>query len=132
MEVPDIQVATDEASKYTDMVIMYVSEYGLKIVAAILIFVIGKWAVKKITAISKNLMTTAKVDKTLVEFSESLIYFALLLMVILASINALGINTTSFVAVFAAAGLAVGLALQGSLSNIGGAVLIIIFHLFLL
>ena len=130
MEVPDIQVATDEASKYTDMVIMYVSEYGLKIVAAILIFVIGKWAVKKITAISKNLMTTAKVDKTLVEFSESLIYFALLLMVILASINALGINTTSFVAVFAAAGLAVGLALQGSLSNIGGAVLIIIFRPF--
>jgi len=130
MEVPDIQTATNEASKYTDMAIMYASEYGLKIIAAILIFVIGKWAVKKITAISKNLMTKANVDRTLVEFSESLIYFALLLMVILASINALGINTTSFVAIFAAAGLAIGLALQGSLSNIGGAVLIIIFRPF--
>lgn len=130
MEVPDIQTATSEASKYTDMAIIYASEYGLKIIAAILIFVIGKWAVKKLTAISKSLMTKANVDKTLVEFSESLIYFALLLMVILASINALGINTTSFVAIFAAAGLAVGLALQGSLSNIGGAVLIIIFRPF--
>lgn len=130
MEVPDIQTATNEASKYTDMAIMYASEYGLKIIAAILIFVIGKWAVKKITALTKNLMIKANVDKTLVEFSESLIYFALLLMVILASVNALGINTTSFVAIFAAAGLAIGLALQGSLSNIGGAVLIIIFRPF--
>lgn len=130
MEVPDIQTATNEASKYTDMAIMYASEYGLKIIAAILIFVIGKWAVKKITALTKNLMIKANIDKTLVEFSESLIYFALLLMVILASVNALGINTTSFVAIFAAAGLAIGLALQGSLSNIGGAVLIIIFRPF--
>ena len=117
-------------SKYTDMAITYASEYGLKIVAAILIFVIGKWAVKKITTVTKTLMTRAKVDTTLVEFAESLIYFVLLLMVIFASLNALGINTTSFLAVFGAAGLAIGLALQGSLANVGAAVLIIIFRPF--
>ena len=134
MEVKDIQdatqMATDEASKYTDMAIMYASEYGLKIISAILIFTIGKWAVNKITSLGKKLMLKAKVDETLVEFGESLIYFVLLLMVVLASLNALGINTTSFIAVFGAAGLAIGLALQGSLANIGAAVLIIVFRPF--
>ncbi|MFT7003381.1 MAG: small conductance mechanosensitive channel [Sulfurimonas sp.] len=119
-----------DISKYTDMVVLYASQYGLKIIAAILIFVIGKWAIKKLTAVSKKLMLRAKVDNTLVEFAESLIYFVLLIVVILASLNSLGINTTSFLAIFGAAGLAVGLALKDSLSNIGAAVLIIIFHPF--
>jgi len=130
MEVPSIESATNEASKYTDMAIMYTSEYGLKILSAILIFVVGKWTVKKLTTVVKSLMERAKVDQTLVEFGESLIYFVLLLMVVLASLNALGINTTSFIAVFGAAGLAIGLALQGSLANIGAAVLIIVFRPF--
>ncbi len=130
-EVSKTLDATNTAvSKYTDMAITYASEYGLKIVAAILIFMIGKWAVKKVTAISKIAMQKANVDKTLVEFAESLIYFILLMVVILASLNSLGINTTSFVAIFGAAGLAIGLALQGSLANVGAAVLIIIFRPF--
>jgi small conductance mechanosensitive channel len=130
VENVNLQTATQEVSKYSEMAILYISEYGLKIVAALLIFFIGKWAVKKITAVSKKLMDKAKVDKTLIEFGSSLIYFMLMLMVVLASLNSLGINTTSFVAVFGAAGLAVGLALSGSLANIGGAVLIIIFRPF--
>ena len=73
--------ATNEAvSKYTDMAIMYASEYGLKIIAAILIFIIGKWVVRKITTVTKTLMVKAKIDTTLVEFAESLIYFVLLLV----------------------------------------------------
>ncbi|MEA3330551.1 MAG: mechanosensitive ion channel [Campylobacterota bacterium] len=106
------------------------SQYGLKIIAAILIFIVGKWAVKKITVISKKPMEKAKIDQTLVEFSESIIYFIMLIMVILASLNTLGINTTSFLAVFGAASLAIGLALKDSLANIGAAVLIIIFRPF--
>jgi small conductance mechanosensitive channel len=117
-------------SKYTDMIVVYASEYGLKIIAAILIFVIGKWIIKKLSKLSKNLMLKAKIDETLVEFLESIIYFVLLVVVILASLNAAGINTTSFLAIFGAAGLAVGLALKDSLSNIGAAVLIIIFRPF--
>jgi small conductance mechanosensitive channel len=124
----------DEVEKlflqYKDVVIAYASEYGLKIIMAILIFVIGKWAVNKITAFIKKMMYKAKIDKTLIEFSESIIYFALLLMVIIAALNQLGVNTTSFVAVFGAATLAIGLALQGSFSNIGAAVLIILFRPF--
>jgi len=119
-----------EFSKYIDIIITYMSEYSLKVVSAILIFVIGKWAVGKLTLASKKLMQKANVDQTLVEFGESLVYFVLLLLVVLASLNTLGVNTTSFVAVFGAAGLAIGLALQGSLANIGAAVLIIIFRPF--
>lgn len=121
---------TSYTDKYTDLAINYSTEYGLKILSALLIFIIGKWAVNKLTQLTKALMQKAKIDTTLVEFAESLIYFVLLLMVVLASLNALGINTTSFIAVFGAASLAIGLALQGSLANVGAAVLIIIFRPF--
>ncbi|WP_304545101.1 mechanosensitive ion channel family protein [Sulfurimonas microaerophilic] len=117
-------------NKYADLALVYLSEYGLKIVAALAIFIIGKWVAKKLSVVTKTMMTKAKVDITLSEFTESLVYFSLLAMVILASLNALGINTTSFIAVFGAASLAVGLALQGSLANVGAAVLIIIFRPF--
>ena len=123
MENIDIQ-------KYTDMAVMYASEYGFKIIAALIIFIVGKWVAHKLTAFIKSMRLKANVDKTLVEFSESIIYFSILLMVIIAALNQLGVNTTSFVAVFGAATLAIGLALQGSFSNIGAAVLIILFRPF--
>jgi small conductance mechanosensitive channel len=119
-----------DVSKYTDLIMSFISAYSLKIIAAIAIFIIGKWLAHKITAISKKMLTKAKVDTTLVEFSESIIYFVLLLVVILTALNAIGVNTTSFLAVFGAASLAVGLALKDSLSNIGAAVIIIIFRPF--
>ena len=75
-------------------------------------------------------MLRSKLDITLVEFSGSIIYFILFLAVIVAALNTLGVETTSFVAVFGAVGLAVGLALQGSLANIGAAVLIMFFRPF--
>lgn len=116
--------------KYIDIITQYMSEYSLKIVAAILIFVIGKIIIKKLTSLVKSLMIKSNVDKTLAGFAEGIIYFILLLFVILASLNALGINTTSFIAIFGAVGLAIGLALQGSLANVGAAVLIIMFKPF--
>lgn len=119
-----------DISNYIDMAINYISEYSFKVVVAILIFIAGKWIAHKLTALSKRLMQKAKIDPTLVEFSESIVYFVLLLMVILTALNALGVNTTSFLAVFGAASLAVGLALKDSLSNIGAAVIIILFRPF--
>jgi len=119
-----------DISKYSDLAILYISEYGLKVLAAIVIFFIGKFVIKKVTSIIKKIMITAKVDLTLVEFLSKVIYFALFIVLILTSLNTLGINTTSFLAIFGAASLAVGLALKDSLSNIGAAVLIIIFRPF--
>jgi small conductance mechanosensitive channel len=123
-------IDTQQYTKYFDMAINYASEYSFKIIGAIAIFIIGRWFVKKITLLFKQLMLKSQLDITLIEFSQSILYFILLLAVIVASLNTLGIATTSFVAVFGAVGLAVGLALQDSLANIGAAVLIMFFRPF--
>ncbi|AEA33359.1 mechanosensitive ion channel family protein [Hippea maritima] len=104
--------------------------YGIKLIFAIAIFIIGKWVSKWLVDISKKLMVKAKVEQTLIIFLGNLIYALLMVFVVLASLSKLGINTTSFIAILGALGLAVGLALQGSLANVGAAVLIIIFKPF--
>jgi small conductance mechanosensitive channel len=104
--------------------------YGLKVVAAIIIFIVGRWVAKAVSNFIKKLMTKSKSDGTLVSFVGNLSYVALLAFVIIAALNQLGIYTASFIAVLATAGLAVGLALQGSLSNFAAGVLMIIFKPF--
>lgn len=104
--------------------------YGLKLLGAVAIFVIGKWIAGGLTRSIKRLMERGKVEATLVSFTGSLVYVVLMIVVILAALNNLGVNTTSFVAILGAAGLAVGLALQGTLSNVGAAVLLILFRPF--
>lgn len=117
-------------SKYTEPAMLYMSEYGLKIILALTIFFIGKMVTKRAAALIKNLMIKAHVDLTLVNFLANVIYFVLLIVVVLAALSTLGINIASFLAIFGAASLAIGLALKDSLSNIGAAVLIIIFRPF--
>ncbi|WP_457599416.1 mechanosensitive ion channel family protein [Hydrogenimonas sp.] len=104
--------------------------YGLKLLGALAIFVIGKWIAKGLTRTIRKLMEKGKVEATLVSFVGSMVYVLLMIVVILAALNNLGVNTTSFVAILGAAGLAVGLALQGTLSNVGAAVLLILFRPF--
>ena len=114
--------------KYIEIITKYLSEYSLKIVAAILIFIVGKFIIKKLSAFIKNMMIKADIDLTLINFLHSVTYFTLLIVVVLMALSAVGINTTSFLAIFGAASLAIGLALKDSLSNIGAAVIIIIFR----
>lgn len=104
--------------------------YGFKLIAAILIFVIGKWAAKAVSSFLEKMMEKANVEKTLATFVRNIIYVALMVFVIIAALNQLGVQTTSFVAIIGAAGLAVGLALQGSLANFAAGVLIILFKPF--
>lgn len=104
--------------------------YGMRVIGALAIFVIGRWVAKGITRFVKRIMTRSKQDPTLVSFIAHLVYVALLAFVIVAAMNQLGIQTASFIAVLGAAGLAVGLALQGSLSNFAAGVLMIIFRPF--
>ncbi len=110
--------------------ISIVTLYGIKIVGAIAIFIIGKWAAKIVTSIVKKMMMKTDVDETLVKFVGNLVYFALLAFVIIAALGNLGIQTASFVAIIGAAGLAIGLALQGSLSNFAAGVLLLLFRPF--
>lgn len=104
--------------------------YGLKLVAAIVIFVIGRWVAKLVRKIIERLMVKSNVDQTLVSFTGNLAYIALLAFVVIAALGQLGVQTTSFIAVLGAAGLAIGLALQGSLSNFAAGFLMIIFRPF--
>jgi len=104
--------------------------YGLKIIGSILIFIIGKWVSKFIVRFTRRLMLKAKVEEILTKFLANLINVLLLIVIVLAALNNLGVNTTSLVAILGAAGLAIGLALQGTLSNFGAGVLLIIFKPF--
>ena len=104
--------------------------YGLRVVGAILIFLFGRWIARGLTNLLKRVLTAREVEGTLVSFASHLTYAALVTVVVIASLNQLGVQTTSFVAIIGAAGLAIGLALQGSLSNFAAGVLIIMFRPF--
>ena len=119
-----------EASNLLDKVYELLTVYGIKVVAAIAIFIVGRWVAKAISNFIKKMMTKSNTDETLVKFVGSLTYIALLAFVIIAALNQLGIQTTSFIAILGAAGLAIGLALQGSLGNFAAGVLMIIFKPF--
>ena len=104
--------------------------YGLKVVAAIAVLVVGRWVAKGLTGFTEKLMNKRQVDPTIVSFVTNITYIALLIFVVLAALGQLGIQTTSFIAVIGAAGLAIGLALQGSLSNFAAGFLMILFRPF--
>jgi small conductance mechanosensitive channel len=104
----------------------WIVNYGLNFIGALLIFFIGKIVVGYIRKFLEKLLKKSKTDPTLVSFISNLAYVGLLVVVIIATLNKLGVQTTSLVAVIGAAGLAVGLALQGSLSNFAAGVLLII------
>ena len=117
-----------DISNLTATIYSLLTVYGLKVVAAIAIFIIGRWVAKAVRNLISRLMAKSDVDETLNKFITSLSYVALLAFVIIAALNQLGVQTASFVAIIGAAGLAVGLALQGSLSNFAAGVLMIIFR----
>ncbi len=113
---------------------IFVSKDAIKIYTnialALVIFIVGKWIANLIRKTMRKLMTRQKVDETLIGFLTNLVYAILLLVVILAALNRLGIETTSFTAILAAAGFAIGLALQGGLANFAAGVLMLIFRPF--
>ena len=104
--------------------------YGLKMIAAIVILVVGRWVAKIIKNILKKVMRNRKTDETIVSFVSSLSYYVLLTVFVLAALSQVGVQTTSFVAIIGAAGLAIGLALQGSLANFAAGFLMILFKPF--
>ncbi|MDX2412878.1 MAG: mechanosensitive ion channel [Woeseiaceae bacterium] len=103
-------------------------EFAINLVTAIAIFYIGRMVVGLLMRGLKKMMQTQEVDVTLQSFVANLVRMVLLTFVIIAAISALGIQTTSFIAILGAAGLAIGLALQGSLSNFASGVLIVLFR----
>ena len=116
--------------KIIGYVIQYGLTYGLSFIYALLIFVIGRWVTGIVSRIVERGMGKAKINKTLASFTKNIVYYGLLLFVVIAALNQLGIQTNSLIALIGAAGLAVGLALQGSLANFAAGVMIIMFSPF--
>ena len=108
----------------------YAVQYGVSVVAAIVIFIIGRFVAKFISNLTETSMLKAGVNKTLASFGRHLAFYGIMTFVCIAALNKLGVETGSFIAVVGAASLAVGLALQGSLANFASGVMLIIFQPF--
>jgi small conductance mechanosensitive channel len=117
-----------------DQTVSYLQQHGmeflLNLVTAAVIFFVGRWVARLLTGIVRRVMDRAKVDEALARFLANILYVAMLVFVVMAALERLGVSTTSFAAIVAAAGLAVGLALQDSLKNFAAGVMIILFKPF--
>jgi len=114
----------------SSMIELYVIPWSIKIVLALAIFYIGRMVVSVVVGMVSKLLRGRGMDEILVSFLTSIMRWVLLLFVIIAALSQLGINTTSLVALLGAAGLAIGLSLQSSLSNFASGVMLIIFRPF--
>jgi len=109
----------------------YAIPWGIKIAMALVIFVVGRWVVKIVVNLVKKLLGRSQsMDEMLINFVASIVNAVLLLFVIIAALDQLGVDTTSLVALIGAAGLAIGLALQGSMQNFAAGVMILVFKPF--
>jgi small conductance mechanosensitive channel len=111
---------------YIDLAIAY----GIRVLGAIVIFIVGKWVAQLLTKLFRKALERSNTDVTLIKFLGDLVYFGLLVLVIIAALGTLGVNTTSFAAIVGAAGLAVGLALQGNIANFGAGVVLLFLRPF--
>jgi small conductance mechanosensitive channel len=113
-----------------DAIVGWGSIYAINIIGALLIFIIGKWLARRIADLLATLMKKNNVDLTLVNFLKNLTYYILVVLVVVAAVGRLGVNTTSFLTIIGAAGLAIGLALKDSLSNFAAGVMLVLFRPF--
>ncbi|MEM0909881.1 MAG: mechanosensitive ion channel domain-containing protein [Pseudomonadota bacterium] len=120
-------LSTDDVSSFfTD----YVMPFAIDLVIAIVIFVVGRFVVKQVVKLVGKALSKSKYDDMLVEFLKSILGAVLTLIVVIVSLSQLGVDTTSLVAILGAAGLAIGLSLQGSLSNFASGVMLLVFKPF--
>ena len=128
MEELQNQALAVDWSRMFDLVKTQGVELAINVATAIAIFYVGKMVVGMLVRGMRKVMQKQEIDKTLETFVSNLLRMVLMIVVAIAAISQLGIETTSFIAIFGAAGLAVGLALQGSLSNFAAGVLIVLFR----
>ena len=107
-----------------------VATYGVKVLLAAVVCFLGKWLAKSLSKLLGKGMNARGIDTTVAKFTQNISYYAMFTIVVVAALSQVGIQTASFVAIIGAAGLAVGLALQGSLANFAAGVLLILFRPF--
>lgn len=125
-----IAVEQSRLSTFLDTVLNLIAEYTPKVISSIIVLLIGMWVIRRVAKIAEKTMAKRNLDISLRTFLKSLLSIGLKIILIVTVAGMIGIGTASFVTILGAAGLAVGLALQGSLSNFAGGVLILIFKPF--
>lgn len=120
----------EQQTEYVKFAQEWLVTNGPNLLAAIFILVLGRWLIKWITFLIRKGFAKSGMDETLIRFLDKLLYYILLVAIILAAADQVGIKTTSFLAILGAAGLAIGLALKDSLSNFASGVMLILFHPF--
>ncbi len=120
----------EKFQEYVNMAYDLVVTYGLKVVMAIIVLIIGLWIIKRFVKVLNKLMERREVNVSLRGFLSALVSILLKVMLFISIAGMVGIETTSFIAVLGAAGLAIGLALQGTLANFAGGVMILLFKPF--
>ena len=123
-------MSPEQISTYVTKFIDVLVDYAPKLVSAFLILFVGIYAIRLINRIITKIMVKRNLDPTLTKFLSDILFWALRILLFVTFISKLGIETSSFVAILGAMGLAVGLSLQGSLSNFAGGMLIIVFKPF--
>ena len=118
---------TQQISQFIDN---YIIPWGINLIMAIALYIIGKFIVGILVNVFGKVMARSKYDAMLIDFVKAIVNTILMLFVIVASLDQLGVNTTSMVAIFGAAGLAIGLSLQGSLQNFAAGVMLLVFRPF--
>ncbi|WP_432471486.1 mechanosensitive ion channel family protein [Amphritea sp. HPY] len=117
----------EELDRYSDLAISLAISYTPKLILALVTLIVGLWLIRVVVRLSETGMAKSKTDQTLITFIGNLLSWGLKALLLISVASMVGIETTSFIAVLGAAGLAVGLALQGSLANFAGGVLVILF-----
>jgi len=125
-----MNISPEQVSKYISRFIDILVDYSPKLISAFLILFVGLYAIRLINRIIRKVMIQRNLDPTLTKFLADILLWALRILLFVTFISKLGIETSSFVAILGAMGLAVGLSLQGSLSNFAGGMLIIVFKPF--
>lgn len=125
-----MNINPDQFSNYATKFIDVLIDYSPKLISAFLILFVGLYAIRLINRVIRKIMVKRNLDPTLTKFLADILLWALRILLFVTFISKLGIETSSFVAILGAMGLAVGLSLQGSLSNFAGGMLIIVFKPF--
>ncbi len=123
------EIASDPNQFLQDLTKEAIS-FGLKVLAAIVIYAIGAWLIKRVKAILHRIFERKHTEKTLASFVTSLVTISLTVLLIIITIGTLGINTTSLAALLAAGGMAIGMALSGTVQNFAGGIMILMFKPF--
>jgi small conductance mechanosensitive channel len=123
-------IVNGSSEELLQTIVNLVSIWGVQVVGAIVLLIVGRWVAGLLRRVTRRAMERSRLDESLIPFLSGVVYYLALAVVIIAVLNLFGIQTASLIAVIGAAGLAIGLAMQGTLSNIAAGVMLLIFRPF--